>query len=849
MSWYPQPQIYSTIFRTITDEVTGANKSIGLFGKSFTELKGILSSVKTNGLFKTSIISDTDIQCIKDYNTLIESGTPHLEAMEQAAKGASSATAQMIKNANGNTIALNQMTLGAKAASVAMKALSVAGNMIAMWAISEVIGGVISYLDELSHKAQNIAEEAESKFSESNEKNETYKQNIKSLDEYRQKYQEILNSNDSEIGKRKSLLELQGNINKLVGTQCEGLDLVNGKLDDQIAKIGEITKSQKEQYYQNSVGNYTNAKRAANSSTGQVDEDGVTKVYAESNPDKDLVKILQENGYGDLYKSASGNFFADLFSFGNSGGSININDDIDAYGNVITSLEDRVVYLKKLQEVLLKNGKGDSDLYGAVTSQIQKWEDSLKSQKSSAEDVIKSYIDLNASPANINSVDDYKKYIDAFTGEIKKDKNVSQIIKDGVLNDEDIKTIVNDYISVLDGFSEWYDKWKKNNSEPVKSDNLSGKSFDEVWSGLKESEQNKFTKLVNNGKLTAETFDKIGSSATALKETGLSVEDLCDKIRSLVGLEQKLINLSNSMKKVGTAYKDYKKNGYVSSTSLNSMPDSFKNLQGYSKFSKIAGSKKSSKSDIQGAFNDIVTEYVKASNILDDVTEKNKNKVITGLRDAGIINAKKVVDAFLNSSDKQFSKLSSKFNKMSNSELQNFIKMLNQKGKVSGDFYKKIGVNNANMINGLSKQYKTDLVNWIKLCEKKRDAYNQLVKAVGGNNTKEAKKNYVKLVTKDESKLTAEDMGAYEAAQKGGIITKTDKKGKVIAATKYDSQQKKLGKKLGLKLAKVNFNVDYKPTSASGIGSGSGSKGSSKDKSKSTQVIDWIERKLERLNT
>ena len=98
---------------------------------------------------------------------------------------------------------------------------------------------------------------------------------------------------------------------------------------------------------------------------------------------------MQENGYGDLYKSASGNFFADLFSFGNSGGSININDGIDAYGNVITSLEDRVAYLKKLQEVLLKNGKGDSGLYGAVTSQIQKWEDSLKSQKSSAEDVIK----------------------------------------------------------------------------------------------------------------------------------------------------------------------------------------------------------------------------------------------------------------------------------------------------------------------------------------------------------------------------------------------------------------------------------------------------------------------------
>ena len=137
---------------------------------------------------------------------------------------------------------------------------------------------------------------------------------------------------------------------------------------------------------------------------------------------------------------------------------------------------------------------------------------------------------------------------------------------------------------------------------------------------------------------------------------------------------------------------------------------------------------------------------------------------------------------------------------MSNSELQNFVKMLNQKGKVSGDFYKKIGVNNANMINGLSEQYKTDLVNWIKLCEKKRDAYNQLVKAVGGKSTKEAKKKYVKLVTKDESKLTAEDMGEYEAAQKGGIITGKDKKGNVIATTKYDSKQKKLEKKLKISL-------------------------------------------------
>lgn len=372
------------------------------------------------------------------------------------------------------------------------------------------------------------------------------------------------------------------------------------------------------------------------------------------------------------------------------------------------------------------------------------------------------------------------------------------------------------------------------------------KSFDEVWSGLKESEQNKFTKLVNNGKLTAETFDKIGSSATSLKETGLSVEDLCDKIRSLVGLEQKLTNLSNSMKKVGTAYKDYKKNGYVSSTSLNSMPDSFKNLDGYSKFSKIAGNKKSSKKEIQDAFNEIVTEYVSASNMLNDVTSKNKDKVITALKDAGIVNAEKVVNSYLNGVDKQFSQLESKFNKMSKTELQNFVKTLNEKGKVSSKFYKKIGINNANMINGLSDQYKTDFANWVELCEKKRDTYNKLAKAVGGKNTKEAKKNAIKLMSKDESKVTSKDMGAYEAMTKGGVQVVTTKKGKKKVITKYDKQQKKLADKLKLDIADVKFDTEYSPTSPSGNKSKKDK--SKKDKSKST-VIDWIERKLDRLNT
>lgn len=743
-------------------------------------------------------------------------------------------TAHMKESTEGLTL----FQRAGKAAGGVIKSLGATlGSMAAAWAIGEAISLAINGIDAIinhAKRASDAAQEAKEKASNTLSEDE---ETSNSLDDLISKYKELRESSDYDETKRKDVLEIQDKITDLVGTQASNLDLVNGKLDDQLSKLKTISKEQRKKTLDSASNAYHASKDASNNLAGDKSDEGlfglgIGAVYHD-------VAIDTSNDASKALLSLMGTKYNDVFfkSRNNNGKVI-----VDAIGN---NAKEKAQYLQGIFDTLKKKGFGDSNpLFTSLSSAIKKYTDAQNEDYKNAKKYVTTKLDTDMPDSSkINSLDDFEKKRKQIIDDLQKDDTITEAIKNGDLNKDDLAQTVDSWISTCEGFSDWYGKWKNKTTKTANNSDSKTKSFDEVWSGLKESEQNKFTKLVNNGKLTAETFDKIGSSATALKETGLSVEDLCDKIRLLVGLEQKLTNLSNSMKKVGTAYKDYKKNGYVSSTSLNSMPDSFKNLDGYSKFSKIAGSKKSSKSDIQGAFNDIVTEYVSTSNILDDVTEKNKNKVITALRDAGIINAKKVVDTFLNSSDEQFSKLSSKFNKMSNSELQNFIKMLNQKGKVSGDFYKKIGVNNANMINGLSKQYRTDLVNWIKLCEKKRDAYNQLVKAVGGKNTKEAKKNAIKLMSKDESKVTSKDMGAYEAMTKGGVQVVTTKKGKKKVITKYDSQQKKLEKKLGLKLAKVNFDVDYKPTSASGGGS------KSKSKSSNSTVIDWIERKLDRLNT
>lgn len=74
----------SKIFRIITDESTGATKSIGLFGKSLSELKTAIASFKSQGLtnfiFNHSTIDET---VISNYNAEIERATANGAIMEK----------------------------------------------------------------------------------------------------------------------------------------------------------------------------------------------------------------------------------------------------------------------------------------------------------------------------------------------------------------------------------------------------------------------------------------------------------------------------------------------------------------------------------------------------------------------------------------------------------------------------------------------------------------------------------------------------------------------------------------------------------------------------------------------
>ena len=157
------------IFRTITDESTGATKSIGLLGKSISELKSTISSIKVKGIINTFFNTSTiDENVVVDYNNAIKEATSNgatmaekQQIMKSAMEGTNKATAQLIGSTKGAivetealTAAQHASTLKARTQAVALKALAVAGNV----AVSMLVVGGIKLVDKLITTKKELEE-------------------------------------------------------------------------------------------------------------------------------------------------------------------------------------------------------------------------------------------------------------------------------------------------------------------------------------------------------------------------------------------------------------------------------------------------------------------------------------------------------------------------------------------------------------------------------------------------------------------------------------------------------------------------------------------------------------------
>lgn len=88
----------------------------------------------------------------------------------------------MVAQANGNTVALDNLTRSSKAVAIGMKALSIAGNMLVNMAIFKDIALIASAIDNYANRvkyAQERLEKFSKTVSESKKELETQREWIK----------------------------------------------------------------------------------------------------------------------------------------------------------------------------------------------------------------------------------------------------------------------------------------------------------------------------------------------------------------------------------------------------------------------------------------------------------------------------------------------------------------------------------------------------------------------------------------------------------------------------------------------------------------------------------------------
>ena len=628
------------IFKTIEDDLGktkfGINDSFkGLFNGSF--FKG------------EKLLSDNDIRALQAYNAEIERGVSPMTAYYRTMQDASDAAVNMAQSAGEGTVQINNMTKVSKAGQVALKGLAIAGNMLAMWAISKGIELLVDTINDYVHAA-DIAREKSSELTDAwNEESSLINDSIAQYDELKKKLSDSSLSTADVKSAKEDLLNIQNDLVDKYGQEALGIDLVNGKYDEQIAKLKELSIKKANEYtaknYSNiksdreyineavnlnsDLGYYTNTIKPDFNKAIGFDIQKYLKKYdklgikvKDSNSQVGVtgqIKLVTSGTREEIYDQIT-NLFNDLANdFGES--NEGVNNFKDSLSNILgesfdtKQIEKSKNNIKKYAEAEILSKNETRKLY----------EDSV--------DAVEKY---NEAVANGKGVEEAKKHLESVRTEVYQTTSGMSGAK-AVFDDiyagmkevgEETKDTVGEFTNISSTFKSLWDSI--------------GKGDDDASKAAKSAKE-EILKLAEAGKLTEKAFRK-SSIADTFTNAGYSIEEATKKINRMVDSSKQLSSLKSSISSIQTAYQEKKDNKVASSSTLAGMEDTFGKLSSWEKYKNILGSTSSTLKECKIAQNELATEFVYSNNFLSQLTSKNKEYYISQLKELGIANAQSIVE-------------------------------------------------------------------------------------------------------------------------------------------------------------------------------------------------------------
>lgn len=252
-------------------------------------------------------------------NTILKNYVTTTNQQEQSTQGLVKAYQEARAAQIAQNEAIKSSTLSAKAATIATKALAVAGNMIAMWAITKVISIAVEKIDDLAHASEKCAERVTELMSSYESALDTANSNAAAVEELADRYEKL----------SKGVNRLGENVSLTTDEYTEYNDIVN-----QIAEM-----------FPSLVQGYTDEGNAILSLKGNVEQ--LRNAYKEAQQEAYNMLIVsgKDSGGNDIIEYADQIINGTFFKSGNA-------EIINYLNEVSDALESREE-LEKYQETLM----------------------------------------------------------------------------------------------------------------------------------------------------------------------------------------------------------------------------------------------------------------------------------------------------------------------------------------------------------------------------------------------------------------------------------------------------------------------------------------------------------------
>ena len=504
----------SIIFQTFDSDISKTISKIGVFGKSFNEIFTLIKqrsrSAEIKGLKKSGVNPDEAKEQVggllsyvfKDEykDGLVKEFESFMDEMDKTGKNAHELASELGSKLNpairsfvessssgkitveGFRKSIGNLSIGAKAGEVAMKGLTLAGNVLVSFLISQAIEGCIK-LYRLSKDVAASANEVGSAFLSEKGSIESYKKQIAEL------YDTINDSSSSfedVTNAREKLMDVQNELIDNFGTERSTIEYVTDAINGQVNALDKLSASKWQESendfnkggFWNTVGNFfagykNNIARmekeygnySANLSFGSIqgldkrsEAANLLKAYGVSFSDAGLGMIKLSGNATEVYNQLISiqSLIKDVGAdFGDS-----FNNELTSYINNAKDMSDQyedfynqyVLYNK-----VLSNGSQYSDAYKRIVDAKKSYDEAIKSgDKSSQNAAAQEYASAITEGSKLaleNNESDVSNYFKSMYPELKQIVSEWTFELDFKADKDGLKDDLKNYLNAFEGFS------------------------------------------------------------------------------------------------------------------------------------------------------------------------------------------------------------------------------------------------------------------------------------------------------------------------------------------------------------------------------------------------------------